>query len=165
LFGSLFDMPTHTKQLGDLAEVTVMGAFLKLGFRVAIPYGENSRYDLVVDTGDRLLRTQVKTAQLCGWKDDRSCLRFHAYSHRFSGGKFAGREDYRGVADIFAVFSPDTGQVYVLPIDNDNLPATDVWLRLTPARNGQRNGIRMAQDCLLEKWAARQAATVSENVP
>jgi hypothetical protein len=145
---------THTKQLGDFTEVTVMGAFLRLGFRVAIPWGENSRYDLVVDTGKRLLRVQCKTAQLCGWRGDKSCLRFHGYSHRFDGGKFSGRQDYRGAADIFAAYSPDTGEVYVLPVDE--VPETDVWLRLTPARNGQQRKVRMAGDCTLEAWAARQ---------
>jgi hypothetical protein len=158
LLDSLFDV-VHTKQLGDLAEVTVMGAFLRLGFQVAIPWGENTRYDLIVDTGDRLLRVQCKTASLCGWNGDRSCLRFHGYSHRFEAGKFQGREDYRGAADIFAAYSPDTGQVYVLAVDE--VPKTDVWLRMTPAKNGQQNGIRMASEHTVERWSKRQAGTAS----
>ena len=47
-----------------------------------------------------------------------------------------------------------TGQVYVLSLDD--VPETDVWLRLEPSRNGQRTGVRLAEDHTLEAWAAKQ---------
>jgi PD-(D/E)XK nuclease superfamily protein len=61
---------------------------------------------------------------------------------------------YRGQADLFAAHSPDTRQVYVLAVDE--VPETDVWLRLTPARNNNQYGIRLAEDHTLAAWAARQ---------
>jgi hypothetical protein len=36
------------------------------------------------------------------------------------------------------------------------VPETDVWLRLTPTKNNQEIGVRMAADCTLEKWADKQ---------
>src|SRR5450755_1037627 len=42
------------KQRGEMAEAAA------LGFRVSKPWGESSRYDLIVDSGRRLLRVQVK---------------------------------------------------------------------------------------------------------
>ena len=119
---------------------------------MSIPWGENSRYDLIVDTGERLFRVPCKTASLCGSKSYAStCLRFHAYSHKITGGKFRGRESYRGKADLFAAYAPTTGSIYILPVDE--VPETDVWLRLEPVRNGQKTGVRMAEDCTLERWA------------
>jgi PD-(D/E)XK endonuclease len=138
----------HTKATGEITEAVVLAEFLKAGFPVLLPFGENQRYDMVVEVGGRFLRVQVKTASPCG--DKGACLRFHATSH--DGHR--ARQGYRGQADVFAAFAPSTGQVYVLPVDD--VPETDVWLRLTPARNGQRNRVRMAQDCTLEAWAARQ---------
>lgn len=143
----------NTKAIGEITEAVVLAEFLKAGFPVLLPFGENRRYDMVVEVGGSFLRVQCKTASPCG-NGDKSCIRFHAYSHRLVSGEFRGREAYRDQADLFAAFAPSTGQVYVLPVDD--VPETDVWLRLTPARNGQRNRVRMAQDCTLEAWAARQ---------
>jgi PD-(D/E)XK nuclease superfamily protein len=144
-----------TKLLGDTTEAIVLAEFIKAGFAVLIPFGENQRYDLAVEAGGRLLRIQCKTASPCGRNGDRSCLRFHAYSHRFESRKFRGREDYRGAADLFGVYAPPPiNQVYILPVDE--VPATDVWLRLTPARNGQHSGVRMAEEHTIAAWAARQ---------
>jgi hypothetical protein len=157
-----------TKTVGDIAELAVMAAFLKLGFRVAIPWSDDCRYDLIVDTGEQLLRVQVKAASECR---DGTVLRFHAYSPRYAAGKFQGREDYRGQADVFAAYAASNQQVYVLPVDA--VPETDVWLRLAPAMHGNRygsrpatehsngnhHGIRWAKDHTLEAWAARQAAS------
>jgi hypothetical protein len=149
----MFDM-VNTKAAGEITEAAVLTEFLKAGFPVLLPFGENQRYDLVVEAGGRFLRVQRKTASPCGWHDDRSCIRFHAYSARFVSREFRARDAYRDKADLFAAYAPSTGQVYVLPVDD--VPETDVWLRLTPARNNQRAGIRMAEDHTLEAWAARQ---------
>jgi PD-(D/E)XK endonuclease len=67
------------------------------------------------------------------------------YAHR--GGV---RKHYRDAADLFAAYSPDTSQVYILPVDE--VGASEVWLRLTPARNGQTKSIRLAADYLLSAW-------------
>lgn len=144
-----------TKLAGDTAEAIVMAEFVKLGFPVAVPWGDNRRYDLLVEVGGRFLRIQVKVASLCGYNGSKECLRFHSSSSRYSAGRFQGREDYRGAADIFGVYSPDTGAVYVLPID-DSLPVTDVWLRLRPTSANNQHGIRLASECTISAWAARQ---------
>jgi hypothetical protein len=40
-----------TKSIGELSEIIVMGALTCAGYRVAVPLGENHRYDLIVDKG------------------------------------------------------------------------------------------------------------------
>jgi hypothetical protein len=102
----------------------------------------------------------VQTASRCGWRGDGACLRFHSRSVRLkdrSGG--IENRSYRGQADLFAAYSPDTGQVYVLAVDE--VPETDVWLRLAPPRNNNQYGIRLAEDHTLAAWAARQGAVHS----
>ena len=137
-----------TKTAGDISEAVVLAEFLRAGFPVLLPFGDNRRYDLVVEVRGRFLRVQCKTASPCGWRGDRSCIRFKARS-----GVHQSRS-YKGQADLFAAYSPDTSQVYVLEVDE--VPDTDVWLRLTPARNNQQINIRLAEEHTLAAWAARQ---------
>jgi len=41
-----------------------MLALREAGFAVLVPFGENTRYDLVIDDGERLARVQCKTGRL-----------------------------------------------------------------------------------------------------
>lgn len=54
----------NTKQKGDITELECITYFYKLGFDISIPYGENSRYDFIVDNGKDLLKIQCKTCQI-----------------------------------------------------------------------------------------------------
>jgi hypothetical protein len=56
-------MPKGRKNLkgrGQIAEMEFMLAAAKKGFGVGKPFGDNERYDCVVDAGGHLLRVQVK---------------------------------------------------------------------------------------------------------
>jgi len=136
-----------TKSIGEITEAVVLAEFLKAGFPVLLPFGDNQRYDMVVEVGGSFLRVQCKTASPCGWKGDRSCIRFKARN-----GVHVSRP-YQDQADLFAAYAPSTGQVYVVPVDG--VPATDVWLRVAPARNNQHLKIRLAEEHTLAAWAER----------
>ena len=49
-----------TQRKGDIATTQAISTFTKMGFDVSIPITESATYDLVVDTGEELVRTQVK---------------------------------------------------------------------------------------------------------
>ena len=51
-----------SKQKGNLTELKCITAFYELGYQCSIPYGENSRYDLIADIDGRLIRVQRKTS-------------------------------------------------------------------------------------------------------
>jgi PD-(D/E)XK endonuclease len=52
--------------------------------------------------------------------------------------------NYLGQVDDFAVFCPELGTVYLIPIED--LPyRSSASLRIDAARNNQRNGVRFAQ--------------------
>ena len=56
----------NRKWAGEMAEAAFLHKAMELGLVVSKPWGDNSRYDFVVDTGERLLRVQVKsTSCLC----------------------------------------------------------------------------------------------------
>jgi len=50
-----------SKELGDLGELAFVLAASAKGLAVAKPFGDCRRYDLIVDSGRRLLRIQVKS--------------------------------------------------------------------------------------------------------
>jgi hypothetical protein len=52
----------HSKHTGEVAELAFMLKAASLGFAVAKPYGDNQRYDFVVDVGGKLVRVQVKSS-------------------------------------------------------------------------------------------------------
>jgi PD-(D/E)XK endonuclease len=136
----------NTKAIGERTEAIILAEFLKVGFPVLLPFGDNQRYDLVVEVNGVFKRVQCKTARVI---QSGSVLCFNARSTnpRRDGGS------YRSQADLFAVYSNHTKQVYVLAVDE--VGEVGVWLRLTPAKNCQQLGVRKADDYLLETWAAR----------
>src|SRR3982074_2145677 len=53
-----------TKSVGDISELRVACALAESGYSVSKPLGENQRYDLIADDGERLQRVQVKTGRI-----------------------------------------------------------------------------------------------------
>ena len=54
----------NTKDVGERSEAQVLAALLKLGKVVLMPYGDNQRYDFVVEDGGEFIRVQCKTGKL-----------------------------------------------------------------------------------------------------
>ena len=134
-------MREHPKLIGDRTTLAVMLALIDAGLDVSVPFGENSRYDLVIDRAGRLTRVQCKTGRL---RD--GVVRFataSTYGHLPSPRET--RRDYLGQIDEFAVYCPDTRGVYLLPIE-DVVTRSDAYLRVDPPLNGQRKRIRYAKD-------------------
>lgn len=70
----------YTKFKGNLTELKCLIGFMSMGFDCSIPYGDNSRYDMIVDVGDELLRVQCKSA-----------------SNPIKDGKRPSREELKGL--------------------------------------------------------------------
>lgn len=55
---------------------------LEAGFQVSRPLFDDARYDFILDTGNKLLRIQIKTS--C-WNEDKSAFSFNGYSQHSTG--------------------------------------------------------------------------------
>jgi hypothetical protein len=88
------------------------------------------------------------------WLVSRGCLAFHSRST--DHGK--GRQTYNGLADLFAVYLPATHAVYLIPIEA--VPGHVGRLRLEPAKNNQRRGVRFATDFEIERWTEDRLAAL-----
>lgn len=99
----------NSKSIGERSEGMILAIFLRAGKVVLQPFGDNQRYDLVVDEVGKFIRIQCKTARI-----KNGCIMFDTCSSSFHrGGKKRG---YLGEAEIFAVYSPDLDQVFVIPV-------------------------------------------------
>jgi hypothetical protein len=104
----------HPKAVGDRCVLAAMLALQEAGFRTSIPFGEKTRYDLVIDDGTTLSRVQCKGGRLRS-----GAIRFatcSCYGHHLHAS--AARRDYHGQVDFFAVYCPETGGVYLVPIQD-----------------------------------------------
>lgn len=128
----------NTKAVGERSEGVVLAELLKLGHVVLLPFGNNQRYDLVVENSGQFVRVQVKTA----WWDN-GCACFKPNNVNAFTGQ---RKTYVGAADVFMVYSPHTGKVYCIPVNACG--TSEIRLRVDPANGnaGAMSRIRWASD-------------------
>lgn len=123
----------NPKDKGDRSEAMILAVLLQAGKVVLQPFGDNQRYDLVIDDEGTFIRVQCKTGRV---RD--GVVRFNTCSSHHHRGK--GWSDYRGQADVFGVYVPETSKVYLVPVED--VPLQRAHFRVDPARNGQEKGVR-----------------------
>ena len=120
-----------------------MLALHESGYQVSVPFGENTRYDLVLDDGQRLTRVQCKTGRM-----RLGAVEFAtASSYAHHPNEKPTQRHYRGQADAFAVYCRETCGVYMIPIEE--LPLDRAYLRVSAPRNGQLKRVRFAEDYVI----------------
>lgn len=60
-FGDITDRKCQ-KVRGEIGEAMFLAKAARMGFGIATPWGDSMKYDMVIDTGKRLFRVQVKSA-------------------------------------------------------------------------------------------------------
>ena len=131
---------TSLKQKGDLAELKVAADLLQRGCKLSIPFGEDSDYDLIADYEGVLHRIQVKFTRSNGRR-----ILIRCRSHSLTNGKVRQTKHYTAtMIDWIAVYDATSERCYYCPSSELGSGRSELSLRLTPARNGQRLGIREA---------------------
>lgn len=132
------------KDKEDLAELMVAADLLRQGHKVAIPFGDVWDYDLIVCREGRLERVQVKHA-----RSDGAVIEVRCRSQSLTNGKVRRTKRYTSeTIDWLAVYDPTTNRCYYVPAAELGEGRSYLTLRLTPARNGMKRGIRPAAEYL-----------------
>jgi hypothetical protein len=132
--------PLKTK--GDLAELKVATDLLERGYRIAIPFGEDHDFDLVLCRNDHLERIQVKYTE-----SDSAVITVYCYSHSLTNGRVRRTKRYTEASiDWLAVYDHTTKRCFYIPATELGAGKSTLHLRLADARNNQRRGIRFADD-------------------
>ena len=94
----------NTKKIGDTAEIKFMLLSMELGHIVSKPITENTRYDLIIDTGEELQRIQIKST-------NRKVINRNVYFYKCSFCYGSSHKEHYKANDI------DYIAVYIFPED------------------------------------------------
>jgi PD-(D/E)XK nuclease superfamily protein len=134
------------KQLGERSQAHIIARLLEVGYTVLTPYGDSSRYDLVIEDAEgQFWRVQCKTAWI---ENGGASIQFATTSlrTRSTNGKVKySRAGYMGQVEYFAVYSHELHKTYLIPASHIG-NATRMRLRLVPSKNNQEKGVKWAKD-------------------
>lgn len=130
-------MPAITKIKGDLGQAMIMADALRRGYKVALPLGEDWRYDLIIEKEGKLLRLQCKYVE-----SSRGVVKVRCETHDGRNYYKYKQEDL----DYIAVYDKITDKCYYIKCSYLGKGRGSLSLRTTKTKNGQVKGILKAED-------------------
>lgn len=135
----------NTKDKGDISEAKALLEFSKRGIPVLIPWGDNLRYDMVIELNKTFYRVQVKTAN-----EERNgailCYTRSSTNHT-SNKKLSTYEDD---VDYFVFYNQKRDIIALVPIDVVNEKKT-LSLRIEKPKNCAVKNVRYFEDYSFDK--------------
>lgn len=101
----------NSKTKGNVTEAIIISEFVKRNIPVLLPFGDNERYDIVIQLNGIFKRVQCKTARRV-----KNSLRFECCSSQTHRGK--RKISYKGEIDYFAIYSPEFNITALIPIED-----------------------------------------------
>ncbi len=109
---------------------------------MAIPFGEDNDFDLILIRENRLERVQVKYT-----RSDARVVPVRCRSSSLTNGRVKQIKRHTSATiDWLAAYDATTKRCFYIPAEELGAGMDLIHLRLTEARNGQRRGIRFADD-------------------
>lgn len=99
-----------TQQKGITTELYVASYLLSLGYNVSQPFCQDSKYDLIVDVKNKLLRLQVKTSR----PTNNNSITFNCRSTTKNSKTNKSRSYEEDEIDYFATYW--NNKVYLVPV-------------------------------------------------
>lgn len=110
-------MELSSKEKGNLTELQCLTACYELGYKASIPYGENSRYDFILDVDGILLRVQVKTCKETG-----TGIKIPCRSTQVNTSEIKSHAYNKEQIDYFATFYK--GNCYLIKVEECSIEKT-----------------------------------------
>ena len=140
-----------TQDAGLIGQTAVLNRLVQLGYEVLLPWADYLGYDLAYLVDDEethfgffkfrkveVVRVQCKVAWL---SKDGSYIEFNTTTLT---NRLTKKRGYKGVAEWFGVYSPDTGKVYMVSVNERGNGG--MKLRLHPTKNNQEKNVHWAKD-------------------
>lgn len=134
---------TDNKHKGYITEVECILAFMRRGYTVLLPYGDNEQYDFAVDLDGSIIRVQVKYASSC---DGGRSFKIDCRRTRFINGKRIHSTYTSDSTDY--LMTAWNGDAFLIPVDECG--AVKI-LRVAPAANKQQQNVNWASDYQIDK--------------
>lgn len=126
-------MENGKKLKGEIAELAVATRLVEEGWKVLFPYGENCRYDIVIERGGKFFRLQVKYVT-----PKNSVLSVNCRSSNNWSVLHYTAEDL----DYLAVYDALSRDIYFIPVSEINRSLFK--LRLEKTKNNQKQKVNLA---------------------
>jgi len=139
------------KSRGEQTEAQLLSELVRRGVVVLSPFGENHRYDYVIDIEGDFHRIQCKT----GRYDDGRII-FSTKSTRPRANEVS-YEDYMGSIDYFLIYCWELESAYMVPIDDAS--TSEMVLRVETPGNNQSKGINWADEYCLDAVVSTDLGT------
>lgn len=131
-----------TQVKGNLVELQCIMKFMSMGFECSTPYGNQAKYDILIDVGNEIIRVQCKKSH---WVDDKKGIMFSTSSQTTNTKKTIRHKYTSDQIDYFATCWGEN--VYLVPVDECSTSKT---LRIIPKTDSTPNNVCMAEDYLAE---------------
>ena len=129
-------MATHKKQLAKEGELRFASEFIRKGWNIFLPYGEDSPIDLLIEKDGSYKRIQVKTT-----KPINGVIHCRLKSSNNWQVKKYSKDDI----DYFGIYDYENKKGYLIPIEKV-AGMTEISLRIEKTKNNQKEGIRSAEE-------------------
>lgn len=118
------------KQQGDTTELRFMLLNQELGYTISKPFGDNAKYDLIVDTGIELQRIQVKSTRRKETSSGMDCYNCLVCSGADSKQQYSTKD-----IDYVAIYVIPENAWYKIPVKD----IKGKTVKLYPHRKSQRD--------------------------
>lgn len=135
----------NSKTKGNISEAKALFEFQKYGIPVALPWGDNERYDMIAEFNNKLNRIQVKTAN----EENNGAILCYC---RSSKNHTTNKElrTYKGDIDYFVFYNQNRDIIALVPIEVVGDKKT-LFLRIKPPINNQTKKIKFFSDYSFDK--------------
>lgn len=113
----MFKNAVNSKKQGDIGMCYAMAYYSRLGYTVSVPVTDSQDYDIIVDTGTKLNKVQVKTTKFI---DKSKISKPYVVSIKTCGGNKSGntmKTFSQNSSDLLFVMT-DSGTFYEIPKAN-----------------------------------------------
>lgn len=135
------------KRVGNIGEAKAIAWFVEHGISVSIPFGDNERYDLVIDYNGKLEKVQVKTSSYC---PNSGCISFKLHSSTYHTSNKQNRA-YENDVDSFVLCDLINDSLYYVPI-SQVIGKKNINIRFANSNNGQMKNCIFANDVEITKY-------------
>ena len=136
----------NSKDKGNIGEAILLAELTKRQIQVAIPFGDNARYDLIAEFNGKLNKIQIK---YCGQTTENNsfiCPCASSTNHTTNKHLSTYEED----VDYMAFYLVPIDKTLLVPIEKI-IGKKTITFRIDPPKNGQQTGINLVEDYTLDK--------------
>lgn len=126
---------TKKKQLGKEGELRFASEFLRKGWQIFLPYGEDGPIDLLIEKEGDFKRIQIKAT---------SPIKGTIHCRIKSSNNWQVKKYTKKEIDYFGIYDYSNKKGYLIPIE-DFEGMTEAIIRLEKTKNNQVKGIRLAE--------------------